>query len=97
MNRDSEKYLEKKLVREIKNLGGLALKFTSSTEAGYPDRLLILPGGVSLWVEIKSKGEKPTKLQKHRITTLKKLKQDVEIIDNYADLENLISQLKRTL
>ncbi len=66
----SEKRLEAGLVEAVKKCGGTALKFHSSTLAGFPDRLLILKNGKTLWVELKSTGEKPTKLQNFRIKRL---------------------------
>ena len=49
----SEKYLERKLVERIKAAGGLCLKFASVTEAGYPDRVCLMPNARTLWVELK--------------------------------------------
>ncbi|MGB4633492.1 MAG: VRR-NUC domain-containing protein, partial [Bacillota bacterium] len=40
-----EKQLEQKLVKAVKNVGGLALKFVSPGYDGVPDRLLLFPGG----------------------------------------------------
>lgn len=40
-----EKYIEQKLVKEVKNHGGIALKFTSPGFDGMPDRLVLLPNG----------------------------------------------------
>lgn len=90
---NSEKYLESRLVKKVSDMGSIALKFTSSTLAGFPDRLVLLKDGISLWVELKSKGEKPTKLQQYRIKQLKKLGHRVEVIDNKKDLDNLFNSL----
>jgi hypothetical protein len=58
-----EKTLEAKACRKIKELGGLALKFNSTSSRGWPDRLILLNHGVLFWVEFKAQGKKPTKLQ----------------------------------
>jgi len=34
-------------------LGGLALKLVLSSEMGFPDRTLLLPGGLVIFVEVK--------------------------------------------
>ena len=39
-----EKEVERKLVRAVRDAGGLALKFVSPGMAGVPDRLLLFPG-----------------------------------------------------
>ena len=41
----SEKLLERKLREAVARLGGKALKFSSPYETGYPDRLVLMPGG----------------------------------------------------
>lgn len=41
-------------------------------EAGYPDRLSILPNGLHVWIEFKREGEEPEPLQAHRIQEMGK-------------------------
>ena len=60
LERDIEKYL----VTKVKALGGQALKFTSPGNAGVPDRIVLLPGGRVIFVELKQPGKKPTALQR---------------------------------
>ena len=60
---ESEKVLERKLVEKIKKLGGHAYKFVSPNQRGVPDRLCVLPHGITIFVELKTTGKKPTKLQ----------------------------------
>ena len=40
-----EKVIEKKLVAEVKKMGGIAAKFVSQGLDGMPDRLVLLPYG----------------------------------------------------
>ena len=65
-----EKVLERKLVRAVRNSGGLALKFVSPGMAGVPDRLLLFPGGRMAFCELKAPGEKLRPLQVHRMDQL---------------------------
>ena len=60
LERDVENYL----VRRIKALGGMAEKFTSPGRRSVPDRLVSLPGGRIVFVELKAPGKKPTENQK---------------------------------
>lgn len=86
----SEKYLERKLVERIKAHGGLCLKFASVTEAGYPDRLCLMPHGRTLWVELKTTGRKPTKLQEIRHQELRERGFSVYVVDDMITLEQAV-------
>lgn len=59
-----EKEVEQYLVRRIKALGGKAEKFTSPGRRSVPDRLVTLPGGLIVFVELKAPGKKPTENQR---------------------------------
>lgn len=67
-----EKFLEQKLVRRVKAAGGLCLKWSSPGAAGVPDRIVLLPGGRVVFVEMKRpKGGRLSALQKwwaHELT-----------------------------
>lgn len=86
----SEKYLERKLVERIKACEGLCLKFASVTEAGYPDRLCLMPHGRTLWVELKTTGRKPTKLQEIRHRELRRMGFAVYVVDDMITLNNAV-------
>ncbi len=53
-----EKELERKLRAEVKAAGGLCLKWESPGYVGVPDRMILLPGGRVLFVELKAPGKK---------------------------------------
>ena len=59
-----ESSIESKFRDEVKEVGGMAYKFVSPGNAGVPDRVVILQGGKSGFVELKRPGEKTTPLQK---------------------------------
>jgi hypothetical protein len=58
-----EKTIEAALVRRVTKLGGLCEKFVSPGRRSVPDRLVTLPGGRIVFVELKAPGRKPTELQ----------------------------------
>lgn len=91
--KESEKTLEARLVREIEARGGMALKYTSQFHRGIPDRICLLPGGLSVFVELKSTGKKPTKLQEFAMKKLAEMGHAVIVIDNTNDLEWLLQIL----
>lgn len=90
---DSEKLLEANLFRGVKEKGGHALKFSSHTETGYPDRLVLMPGGKVYWVELKSEKEKPRLLQKIRHDELRALGFEVFVIDTTDKLKLFLSAI----
>lgn len=91
----SEKSIERYLVEQAKQNGLLCLKYSNPNMVGYPDRLLVLPGGNVIWVELKSKGRKPTKIQQMRIAELSGMGHTVRVIDNKADIDELIKTIRK--
>ena len=79
-----EKQIEQKLVKAVRNAGGLCPKFVSPGLAGMPDRLILLPGGRFAFVEVKAPGEKPRALQLHRHAQLRALGFSVFVLDDPA-------------
>ena len=94
---ESEKTLEARLVREIEARGGMALKYTSQFHRGIPDRICLLPGSMTIFVELKSTGKKPTKLQEYAMKKLAEMGHAVIVIDNTNDLEWLLEFIDNTL
>lgn len=58
-----EAKIEQSFRRQVKQHGGLALKFVSPGYSGVTDRIAILPGGKVVFVEIKAPGGKLSALQ----------------------------------
>lgn len=52
----NEKFIEHHLTVMVKAKGGIAAKFVSPSFAGMPDRLVLLPGGVCAFAELKAPG-----------------------------------------
>lgn len=93
--RTSEKYIERKLHEQIKQMGGLCIKLT--TEYGYiglPDRLCLLPHRVVFFVEVKSTGQTPRKIQTLMHSVLRNLGFKVYIIDSIEQLNKLMLEIK---
>ena len=82
-----ERDVEQALVRRVKALGGTCEKFTSPTKRSVPDRIVTLPGGVIIFVEVKAPGKKPTPLQERDHAARRALGCDVRVIDNKDDAD----------
>lgn len=79
---ESEKQIEQYLVKRVKELGGKAYKFVSPGNAGVPDRLVCLPGGRIVFVELKAPGKKSTPLQTNKQNEFRALGFKVLVIDS---------------
>lgn len=93
----SEKEIEKYLCKRMKEIGLPCIKYSNANETGYPDRLIVLPASQCMWVELKSKGRKPSKVQQIRIAELEKQKHAVWVIDNKPLVDELTEALKKWL
>ena len=67
-----ESTIEARLVREVRKRGGLCYKFTSPGSPGVPDRIVILPGGTTVYVELKTEVGRLANIQKWQIEELRK-------------------------
>ena len=91
---ESEKVLERKLCKRVKELGGHAYKFVSPNQRGVPDRLCVLPHGITVFVELKTTGKKPTKLQVLCMNELRELGQRCVVIDSTEKLDSLMTDIQ---
>ena len=88
-----ESAIEKRLKKEIEKIGGKALKFVSPGMSGMPDRIVLLPGGEIVFVELKAPGKKRRKLQEYRAKQLQDLGFKVECIDTLEGVNRFVKQL----
>ena len=90
---DSEKLIERRLASCIKERGGLCIKLLCDQFAGLPDRLCLLPNGRCAFVELKSTGKKPRKLQELVHEKIRSLGFRLEVIDTLSGLDDFIGGL----
>ena len=91
-----EKDMEKQLVIKTKEMGGLALKFTSPGFVGVPDRLVLLPKGKIAFVEVKKEGERPRALQVARHELFRKLGFKVYVLDSKKMIKEILNEIQTT-
>lgn len=88
----SEKAIERYLVKCVTTIGGLCLKYSNPNVTGYPDRLVLLPCGFLFWVELKSKGKRPTDIQRLRHQELKALGHTVFVADSKEQVDRILGK-----
>lgn len=77
-----EKYLEQRCCKEVKKVGGIAIKLNPIGFSGIPDRLMLLPGAKVMFVEFKQPGKRPTIVQYAWLEKLSKLGFDARWCDD---------------
>lgn len=90
-----ESVIENYLKSEVKKLKGLAIKLNSMSMSGLPDRMVLLPGGIIFFAELKRPGQKARLLQlaTHRI--LENLGFEVYVIDTKDKVKEVLKNYVR--
>lgn len=89
--RESE--VERQFVEAVMDAGGQALKFTSQSMNGVPDRLVLLLGGKCAFVELKAPGKQMRLLQRKRRQQLEALGFPVFCVDRPEQIQPAIDAL----
>lgn len=85
-----EKEIEARLTQMVKNHGGLCLKWVCPGWSGVPDRILLLPGGLVMFVETKRpRGGKLSRLQEWWADKLRRLGFTSVVVWDLADVATL--------
>lgn len=92
-NVDSEKLIERKLVELVKINNGMCIKLLCDQLIGLPDRLCLFPGHKIAFVELKTTGQKPRRIQAYIHKKLRTLGFRVEVIDTAEDVINFIEDI----
>lgn len=81
-----ERDIEKAFVAHVKSIGGMAEKFSSQFVAGKPDRLVTMPNGRIIFVELKRPNGKPTPAQLNDHAKRIALGCDVRVISTMEEI-----------
>jgi hypothetical protein len=87
-----EKDIEKLFRDEIKKAGGKAYKFTSPGNDGVPDRIVMLPDGRIVFVELKTDTGKLSKLQELQCRQIAELGQTVRVLHGLAEVRDFFME-----
>lgn len=89
-----EKTIEHKLKSAVKNMGGIAFKFTAPGINGVPDRLVLLPYGKLAFIELKAPGKDMRPLQVKRKRQLEQLGFSVYCIDSAEQIGGVVDAIQ---
>lgn len=90
---DSEKDVERRLVELVKINNGMCIKLLCDQLTGLPDRMCLFPGHKIIFVELKTTGRKPRRIQVYVHNKLRALGFRVEVIDTIKGVEDFISSI----
>lgn len=90
---ESEKVIERKLVEAVKANGGMCIKLLCDNLLGLPDRMVLMPHSKIAFVELKTTGQKPRRIQVFMHKKLRALGFRVEVIDTTEGINNFINNI----
>lgn len=90
-----EKEIERWLGEQMKKLGCLYFKFTSPSNPGVPDRLIITPDGRTIYVELKTEIGRLSNIQKWQIGRMQALGADVRKIKGKDEAKAFAREVKQ--
>ena len=89
-----EREVERYLRAQVEKRGGLCLKVSPEHRRGMPDRQVILPGGLLVWVETKRPvGGRTSPAQRVAHLMLRRLGQRVELVATKEEADRLLAEL----
>jgi hypothetical protein len=88
-----ESRIEKELKDKVQDMGGVALKFVSPGMAGVPDRIVLIPNGKVIFVELKAPGKTMRPLQLKRKSQLEHLGFKVYLIDSLQGVDSFVREV----
>lgn len=88
-----ESSIESKLVRMVRERGGLCFKFVSPGNPGAPDRIVITPAGRTVYVELKTEAGRLAAIQKWQHEELRKRGADVRTLKGLEQVKAFVEEV----
>lgn len=89
----TEAQIEAKMVRMVRERGGLCYKFVSPNNPGVPDRIVITPGGKTIYIELKTEIGRLASIQKWQITEMRKRGADVRTLKGWDAVKEFVEEV----
>lgn len=88
-----EKQIEQKLGQMLRQRGALFYKFISPGQPGVPDRIIVLPGGRCVFVELKTEVGRLAHIQTWQLDRLKEQGAEVRVVKGWEQAKALVEEL----
>lgn len=95
--RTIEKDIERWLGNQLKKLGCIYMKFVSPGNDGVPDRIVVLPGGSVIFIELKATTGKLMANQRIQVARLRKQGALVFVITGMIEAKLFIDDMERAI
>ena len=86
-----ERDIENYLARRVREAGGEIRKTQWIGRVGAPDRRVMLPGRMPIWIELKAPGVKPEPHQIREHNRMRRLGELVYVIDSFEAVDALFA------
>lgn len=88
-----ESSIESRLVRMVRDRGGLCYKFVSPGNPGVPDRIVITPAGRTVYVELKTEVGRLAAIQKWQHEEMRKRGADVRTLKGLDQVKAFVEEV----
>lgn len=88
-----ESQIESQMGRMIRKRGGLYYKFVSPGNPGVPDRIVVLPGGRVVFVELKTLVGQLSSLQRWQIDQMRAIGLDVRTVRGWDEAKAFVEEV----
>lgn len=88
-----ESDIETRLVRLVRERGGLCWKFVSPGNAGVPDRIVVTPRGRTIFVELKTKNGRLSPQQRRQIQALCLRGAEVRVLYGLEQVKDFVEEV----
>jgi hypothetical protein len=88
-----ESQLESRLVKLVREQGGMCVKFTSPGMPGVPDRIVLTPTGRVVFVELKTEVGRLANIQRWVIGEFQKRGADVRVLKGLDDVKDFVREV----
>lgn len=88
-----ESQIEARLVKMVRERGGLCYKFVSPSNPGVPDRIVITPKGRVIFTELKTEIGRLTRIQEWQIEEMKKRGAEVRVLKGLDEVKEFVREV----
>jgi len=93
MNDELEANIENRIVKYVESIDGFALKLVLASESGFADRVIFLPSGLVIFIEIKRPEKSKTYfMQRQWRKRLQRRDFRYEFVESLEDVKRIIAE-----